>query len=85
MRASGRDYSRVDSGGRELSGGWVGGEGVQIGADVVAQEGDGDLAEIGRVGFELAQGGGEEAGGADGVVALEMMVGDGDLDKGLEE
>jgi hypothetical protein len=31
------------------------------------------------------EGGGEEAGGSDEVVALKVMEGDGDLDEGLEE
>ena len=75
----------MDSGGGELSAGGVGGEGVQVGTVVVAEERDGDLAEIGWVGFELAEGGGQEASGADGVVALEVVMGDGDLDEGLEE
>ena len=40
-------------------------------------------AKLGGVGFEFAQGGGEEAGGAEGVVAAEVVEGDGDLDERL--
>ena len=75
---------RVDAGWRKWGGG-VGGEGLEAGADVVAEGGGGDAAEVGRVGREFAEGGGEETGGAEGVRALEVVEGDGDLDESLEE
>ena len=56
-----------------------------MGADVVAEEGDVEGGEVGWVGFEFAEGGGEQAGGAEGVRALQVVEGDGDLDEALEE
>lgn len=76
---------RVNAGRAELDGGWGCGEGMEAVADVVAEEVDGDAAKCGRVGLEFAQGGGQEAGGAQGVLALEVMEGDGDLDEALQE
>jgi len=63
----------------------VGGEGVEVGAEVVAEEGDVEGGEVGWVGREFGKGGGEQAGGAEGVRAAEVVEGDGDLDEGLEE
>ena len=83
-------YSRsglegMDAGRSKVGRGWGGGEGVEAGADVVAEERDVDGGEVGWVGFELAEGGGKQAGGTEGIVALEVVEGDGDLNEGLEE
>lgn len=55
------------------------------GADVVAEESDVERGEGWSVGFEFAQGCGEQAGGAEVVVAMKVVEGDGDLDEALEE
>jgi len=75
---------RMDAGRGGLVGG-IGVERVQAVADVVAEEGGVDAAEGGGVGFEFAEGGGEEAGGAERVRALEVVEGDSDLDEALQE
>jgi len=74
----------MDAGRGGLVGG-IGVERVQAVADVVAEEGGVDAAEGGGVGFEFAEGGGEEAGGAERVRALEVVEGYGDLDEALQE
>lgn len=74
----------MDAGRGELGGG-ISGEGVEAGADVFAEGAGRDAAEGGGVGFEFAEGGSEEAGGAEAVVALEVVKGDGDLDEALQE
>jgi hypothetical protein len=53
--------------------------------DVAEEENDVEVGEVGRVGIEFVQGGGEQAGRAEGVVAAEVMHGYGDLNEGLEE
>jgi hypothetical protein len=70
-----------------LDAGWglVRVEGLQALADVVAEESDVDGAEVGGVGFEFAEGGVEEARGAEGIVALKVVEGDCDLNEGLQE
>jgi hypothetical protein len=60
-------------------------KGFEALVDIVAELGDVDVGEVGWVGFELAESGGEEAGGAEAVLAAEVMHGDGGLDEGLQE
>ncbi len=83
MVTSVRDYSDAWRG--ELCGRRIGAEEFEAGADVVAKEGDVEVGEGGWVGFELAESRSEEAGGAEEVVAAEVVEGDGGLDEGLEE
>lgn len=61
------------------------GEMAQAVAEVVAELGEGDGAEVWRVGIEAAKGVGEEALRTEAVVALQMMASRGDLDEALEE
>jgi hypothetical protein len=63
----------------------VGGEDFEAVADIVAEEGDVDVGEGGRVGLEFAEGGCEEPSGAEEIVAAEMVKGYGDLDEGLQK
>ena len=63
----------------------VGGESLQAVADVVAEESDGEAAEVGRAGVEAAEGVFEEAGGTQRTAAALMFEGSGDLDDSLEE
>lgn len=76
---------RVEAWRGKVSGRQVGAKEFEAGADVVAEEGDVEVGEGGRVGFELAKGGGEEAGGTEEVAAAEVVEGYGGLDEGLEE
>ena len=77
-------WKRVDAGPREWDGS-VSGKVLQAGADVVAEELDVEAGEVRYVGLEFAQGGGEEAGRAEGVVAAEVVEGDSDLNEALQE
>jgi hypothetical protein len=74
----------MDAGWGDWVGG-VGGEQLQAVADVVAEVGHVDVGESGWVRFEFAEGGGEEAGGAEGIFAVKVVEGDGDLDEALQE
>lgn len=68
-----------------MFGGWVGLEGVEPFADVVAEDGHVDTAEVGWVALELAEGGVEEALGPEGIVAMQVVKSDCNLDQTLEE
>ncbi len=54
-------------------------------AELRAEGGEVDAAEVGRVGVEAAQGAREQRDGSDAVAALEVVEGGGDLDERLKE